>query len=93
MGFETGNQWGKISKRGQSKMSVAIREYIEGVSDKIIKNIDFENLSDNERINFLKVLLPYILPKQKHIEIDSNSEPPQNFTIEIVDKSEDVLPN
>ena len=43
MGFDTGNQWGKVSKRGQSKMSIAIREVLEGISDKLIKSIDFDD--------------------------------------------------
>ena len=90
MGFDTGNQWGKVSKRGQSKMSIAIREVLEGISDKLIKSIDFDGLTDNQKMHYLRVVLPYVVPKQKHIEIDNNTEPPQNFTVEIIDRSGDV---
>ena len=90
MGFDTGNQWGKVSKRGQSKMSIAIREVLEGIFDKLIKSIDFDGLTNNQKMHYLRVVLPYIVPKQKHIEIDNKTEPPQNFTVEIIDKSGDV---
>ena len=90
MPFQPKNQYGKLGKRKQSPTALAVKDYIEGVSDRILKTIDFDKLTDTQKIQFLKVTLPYMLPKFRHIEVSSETDLQQSFQIEIIDSTEQV---
>ena len=46
MAFEKGNTYGKHNKRGEGKIGKEIKEYIESLSNNLIRSIDTENLTD-----------------------------------------------
>ena len=77
MGFQKGNQLGKLSKRGQSKLSIEMKSYLEGVTDGMIRSIDFDKLDDFDKLQYLKIFLPYVMPKKKELDIstDTHNEP------------------
>ena len=76
--FQKGNQFGSKSKRGKSKFNTELKEYLGDVSNNIIKEIDIKELSNYERIQFLRTILPYLIPK--------NNDKLRTFTTCIIKK-------
>jgi hypothetical protein len=63
MGFQKGNQYGKLSKRGQNKVSAEIRQKINALINNLIEDIDIELLSENKKFQLLEMCLKYSIPK------------------------------
>jgi hypothetical protein len=70
--FKVGNQYGKKSKRGKS-IDKEMKDKIRDLSNRLIESIDIEELTPNQRIALLKVVIPYVLPKDTSIEEDTES--------------------
>jgi len=68
--FKTGNEYGKISKRGKS-IDKEMKDKIKDLSNRLIESIDIEELTPNQRIALLKAVIPYVLPKDASTEEDS----------------------
>lgn len=68
--FKTGNEYGKISKRGKS-IDKEMKDKIRDLSNRLIECIDLKELSPNQRIALLKAVIPYVLPKDTSTEEDS----------------------
>jgi hypothetical protein len=64
--FQVGNQYGKMSKRGKV-LDKVMRERIKQLANGLIDSIDIDTLTSNQRVNMLKALLPYLLPKELSI--------------------------
>ena len=71
--FKTGNEYGKLSKRGKS-IDKEMKDKIRDLSNKLIESIDIEELTPNQRIALLKAVIPYILPKDTSSEEDSTED-------------------
>ena len=67
-GKYNGNTYGKTSKRGASKNTIVIKEYLEKICNELIKDMNLGKLTNNQRINLVKAILPYLLPKKKEVE-------------------------
>jgi len=67
--FKTGNEYGKLSKRGKS-IDKEMKDKIRDLSNRLIESIDIEELTPNQRIALLKAVIPYVLPKDTSIEED-----------------------
>ena len=87
MGFDKGNTYGKQTKRGKGKIGQAIKEHIEALSNELIRSINTESLTDIEKIHYVKILLPYVLPKKKEVDINNEWQQPL-FEVNVID-SED----
>ena len=85
--FQKGNNYGSKSKRGEGKFSKEIKERLGNISNNIVKELNIKDLSSNERIQFLRTILPYIIPKKKE---DYEFEEQTKFQIEIIDKTSDA---
>lgn len=76
--FKTGNEYGKLSKRGKS-IDKEMKDKIRDLSNRLIESIDIEELTPNQRIALLKAVIPYVLPKytsvEEDTEIDTSSPP------------------
>lgn len=68
--FKTGNEYGKISKRGKS-IDKEMKDKIRDLSNRLIESIDIEELTPNQRIALLKAVIPYVLPKDASTQEDS----------------------
>jgi len=88
MKFERGNTYGQKSKRGKSKIGKEIKEYIESLSNNLIRSIDTENLTDLEKIQYIKLLLPYVLPKKKEVDINNEWQEQPLFEVNVIDTKE-----
>ena len=79
MPFKEGNQYGKITKRGEGKITSEIRERLKGLLVDTLQSVKLEKLSKAEKLRLIEISLRYTLPK-KIIE-----EPVTNdFKVEIV---------
>ena len=89
--FQKGNQFGAKSKRGEGKFSKEIKERLGDISNNIVKELNIKDLSSNERIQFLRTILPYLIPKKKEVTHDYEFEEQTKFQIEIIDSTSDVV--
>jgi len=83
MGFEKNNTYGEKTKRGKNKSSELLKEQLHKIANTVVNELDLGRLTNNQRIQLIKAVLPYIISKQKNIE-DLQQEQPL-FQIEIID--------
>ena len=89
--FQKNNKYGSLSKRGKSKFNTELKEYLGDVSNNIVKELNIKDLSSNERIQFLRTILPYLIPKKREVSHDYEFEEQTKFQIEIIDSTSDVV--
>jgi len=87
MGFnsETGSEAGKTSKRGKS-LSIDLRSDLKTLITHILKDIDYDSLSNTQKLKLLDIALKHTLPKLS-IEKQITEEIPQDIQITIVDSN------
>ena len=83
MPFEKNNTYGEQTKRGKNKSSELLKEQLHKIANTVVNELDLGRLTNNQRIQLIKAVLPYLLSKQKNIE-DLQQEQPL-FQIEIID--------
>jgi len=83
MGFEKNNTYGEKTKRGKNKSSELLKEQLHKIANTVVNELDLGKLTNNQRIQLIKAVLPYLISKQKNIE-DLQQEQPL-FQIEIID--------
>lgn len=83
MGFEKNNKYGEKTKRGKNKSSELLKEQLHKIANTVVNEFDLGKLNNNQRIQLIKAVLPYLISKQKTIE-DLQQEQPL-FQIEIID--------
>ena len=71
--FKTGNEYGKLSKRGKS-IDKEMKDKIRGLADGLIESIDIQELTTNQRIALLKAVIPYVLPKDTSVEENTETD-------------------
>jgi len=84
MGFEKNNTYGEKTKRGKNKSSELLKEQLHKIANTVVNELDLGRLTNNQRIQLIKAVLPYLISKQKNIE-DLQQEQPL-FQIEIIDR-------
>ena len=87
MGFNstTGSEAGKISKRGKS-LNIDLRKDLKTLITHILKDLDYNTLSDTQKLKLLDIALKHSLPKLS-IEQHITEEVPQDIQITFVDSS------
>ena len=87
MGFnsETGSEAGKTSKRGKS-LSIDLRSDLKTLITHILKDIDYDSLSNTQKLKLLDIALKHTLPKLS-IEKQITEEIPQDIQITIIDSN------
>ncbi|MDA8626423.1 hypothetical protein N9L21_02810 [Flavobacteriaceae bacterium] len=83
MPFEKNNTYGEQTKRGKNKSSELLKEQLHKIANTVVNELDLGRLTNNQRIQLIKAVLPYLISKQKNIE-DLQQEQPL-FQIEIID--------
>ena len=87
---KTASTAGKISKRGKS-LSIDLRNDLKTLITHILQDIDYNTLSNTQKLKLLDIALKHTLPKlsiEKHI---SEKEPPREFQINIIGDNGEVL--
>ena len=75
MGFEKNNTYGEKTKRGKNKSSELLKEQLHKIANTVVNELDLGRLTNNQRIQLIKAVLPYLISKQKNIE-DLQQEQP-----------------
>ena len=87
---KTASSAGKISKRGKS-LNINLRNDLKTLITHILQDIDYNTLSNTQKLKLLDIALKHTLPKlsiEKHI---SEKEPPREFQINIIGDNGEVL--
>ena len=92
MGFnsETASEAGKTSKRGKS-LNIDLRNNLKTLITHILQDIDYDSLSNTQKLKLLDIALKHTLPKlsiEKQITV---KEPPREFQINIIGDNGEVL--
>ena len=87
MGFnsETGSEAGKTSKRSKS-LSIDLRSDLKTLITHILQDIDYDSLSNTQKLKLLDIALKHTLPKLS-IEKQITEEMPQDIQITIIDSN------
>ena len=85
MGFNstTGSKAGKISKRGKS-LNIDLRNDLKTLITHILKDLDYNTLSNTQKLRLLDIALKHSLPKLS-IEQHITEEAPKEIQITFVD--------
>jgi len=76
MSFQKGNEYGKHTKRGKDVLTQEIKEKIrKNVSD-VLESLMLEAYTEDQKLKYLQVILPYIMPKQKQVSHDLAEDVP-----------------
>ena len=87
MGFnsETASEAGKISKRSKS-LNIDLRNDLKTLITHILKDIDYDSLSNTQKLKLLDIALKHTLPKLS-IEKQITEDIPQDIQITIIDSN------
>ena len=75
MPFEKNNTYGEQTKRSKNKSSELLKEQLHKIANTVVNELDLGRLTNNQRIQLIKAVLPYLISKQKNIE-DLQQEQP-----------------
>ena len=82
---KTASSAGKISKRGKS-LNIDLRNDLKTLITHILKDLDYNTLSDTQKLRLLDIALKHSLPKLS-IEQHITEDIPQDIQITFVDSS------
>ena len=83
MPFEKNNTYGVQTKRGKNKSSELLKEQLHKIANTVVNELDLGRLTNNQRIQLIRAVLPYLISKQKNIKNLQQEQP--LFQIEITD--------
>ena len=72
---------GQKSKRGKDKLTYELKQKLSLLADGIVDSLEVSSLSTSERINLLKIIAPYTIPKIQDVQ----EEDVREYRIEVVD--------
>ena len=81
MSFKEGNQYGKLSKRGEGKINSVVKTKLTALMDNIIDDIDIEMLTTNQKFKLLDMCLQYSIPKMVYKAEMRQAEQPKTITV------------
>ena len=76
MSFQKGNQYGKQSRRGKDIISQEIKDKIKANVSELLDSLKIEVYTEDQKLRYLQVILPYIMPKQRAVTIDTEEDLP-----------------
>ena len=86
MPFKEGNKYGKLTKRGESRVTKEVKQKLANLLDDTINSIDPDDLRIAQKIKLLEICLTYAVPKMvyKHsISENSNQKVSTNDSIDV----------
>jgi len=86
MPFKEGNQYGKLTKRGENRVTKEVKQKLANLLDDTINSIDPDDLRIAQKIKLLEICLTYAVPKMvyKHsISENSNQKVSTNYSIDV----------
>ena len=95
---KTGSKAGKISKRGRS-LPMDLRNSLTDVANEILNDLNYKELTPNQKIKLLEVTLKYTMPKVTIEEYEPLEMPKlsiaftDGFTDEVIKVNRDEFKN
>jgi hypothetical protein len=86
---ESAREAGKKSRRGKSLISSILKDKFETLTDRIITEIQLEDLNNSEQISILRLMLPYILPKAQTEKISEDNET-KEFKVQVINSADEL---
>jgi len=74
---------GQKSKRGKDKLTYELKQKLSLLADGIVDSLEVSSLSTSERINLLKIIAPYTIPKIQDVQ----EEEVREIKIEVIDSN------
>ena len=88
MGFQEGNQYGKLSKRDQNKLATEVKEKLTALIDNIIDDIDVEMMTTTQKMKLLDMCLQYSIPKMVYkAEVQQKANKLENVRVQVIDSN------
>ena len=69
MPFEKNNTYGEQTKRGKNKSSELLKEQLHKIANTVVNELDLGRLTNNQRIQLIKAVLPFLIARKKEIEV------------------------
>jgi prophage DNA circulation protein len=85
-GIKTGGRTKGTPNRTTAETKELLQKVVTNELDNLTESL--ESLTPKERLDVVIKLLPYLLPKQQEIAIESTQPPFQSITVEIVQPDE-----
>ena len=76
MRFQQGNEYGKLSKRSKDLFKLEIKEKLKTNVIEVLDSMDIRAFTDNQKLKYLQVVLPYLTPKKKEVYNDLPEDVP-----------------
>ena len=76
MPFEKGNKYGELSKRSKDVFKKEIKEKLKENVFEVLDSMDVTAFTDNQKLKYLQVVLPYLTPKKKEVYNDIPEDVP-----------------
>ena len=76
MPFEKGNKYGELSKRSRDVFKKEIKEKLKENVFEVLDSMDVTAFTDNQKLKYLQVVLPYLTPKKKEVYNDIPEDVP-----------------
>ena len=76
MPFEKGNKYGELSKRSKDVFKKEIKEKLKENVFEVLDSMDVREFTDNQKLKYLQVVLPYLTPKKKEVYNDIPEDVP-----------------
>ena len=86
---ESAREAGKKSRRGKSLVSSILKDKFETLTDRIITQVQLEDLNNSERIAMLRLILPYILPKAQTEKTTEDNET-KEFKVQVINSADEL---
>ena len=67
MPFEKGNKYRELSKRSKDVFKKEIKEKLKENVFEVLDSMDIRAFTDNQKLKYLQVVLPYLTPKKKEV--------------------------
>tara|TARA_B100002019_G_scaffold213971_1_gene186588 strand:+ start:1843 stop:2190 length:348 start_codon:yes stop_codon:yes gene_type:complete len=92
MGFKEGNQYGKLTKRGENRVTRQVKDKLTALIDNIIEDIDVEMMTTNQKFKMLELALQYSLPKMVYkAEVKQTNPQLEEVKITVVDSKGETI--
>ena len=92
MGFKEGNTYGKLTKRGQNKITTEVKQKLTALIDNIIDDLDVEMMTTNQKFKMLEMCLQYSIPKMVYkAEVKQTNPQLEEVKITVVDSKGETI--
>ena len=86
--FKEGNTYGKMTKRGQNKITTEVKQKLTALIDNIIDDLDVEMMTTNQKFKMLELCLQYSIPKMVYkAEVSQKGNQVENVRVQVIDSN------